>query len=200
MNTENDTDVIEPLGMTCTSADCGSGLHCFLPKDRKTTGCHGGPCRYCGVELVDWKRTNRISLDDIDYVFGALQFERIRHWYWHKPIDERALNHAKKKGLSGMRIAAEKRIRNYIAKIPDAFSARATPKSGNILYYGQHATGTCCRVCVAEWYGIPMNRELTELEIDYFTRLLIRYVEQRLPDLSEEPQKVPRGRRNSLKE
>jgi hypothetical protein len=197
MNTDEPDD-IEPLGMTCTSADCGNGLHCFLPKDRKNTGCHGGPCRYCGAELVDWKRINRISFDDIDYVFEALQHERIRHWYWHKPIDQRALDHAAKKGLSGMRLAAEKRIRNYIAKVPDAWSARGTPKSGNVLFYGQHATGTCCRVCAAEWYGLPLTRPLTENEVAYLTRLLVRYVEHRMPDLPEQPQKVPRRRAETI--
>jgi hypothetical protein len=97
--------------------------------------------------------------------------------------------------MSGMRLAAEQRVRTSIGKLPDAFSSRATPKSGNMLYYGQHATGTCCRVCAAEWYGVPMNRELTESEIQYFTQLLIRYVQYRIPDLPEEPQKVPRRRK-----
>ena len=200
MNREDKSSELEPLGMTCTSADCSVGLHCFLPKDRKNTGCRGGPCRYCGAELVDWKRTNRISLEDVEYVFGALQFERIRHWYWHKPIDQRALDHALRKGLSGMRIAAHNRVRNSIGKLPSAYGAIGTPKSGNVLFYGQHATGTCCRVCVAEWYGIPQDRELTEREIDYFTQLLVRFVKHRFPDLPEDGQKVPRRRRWKVSE
>jgi hypothetical protein len=56
--TAPDDDELKPLGVTCTSTDCENGLHCFLQKKRKPKGMlrRGGPCRACGVDLVEWDR------------------------------------------------------------------------------------------------------------------------------------------------
>ena len=43
------------------------------------------------------------------------------------------------------------------------FDGRQTPiDDNNPIHWAQHATGTCCRSCLEEWYGINMNTEITE--------------------------------------
>jgi hypothetical protein len=42
------------------------------------------------------------------------------------------------------------------------------------------------------WHNIPLGRELTEPEIGYLTDLVMLYVEERLPILTENGEKVPR--------
>lgn len=64
--------------------------------------------------------------------------------------------------------------------------------SGNTIFYAQHATATCCRKCLQEWYGIPLGVPLTEEQLAYFTELVMRYIDERLPDLKDEPVKIPK--------
>ena len=91
-----------------------------------------------------------------------------------------------------MRIAAERRIRTSVGPAEPGFDGRQTPKEVNVLYYAQHATASCCRQCIEEWHGFPKGQALTDDEINYLSELVVHYVEERLPDLTEHGEKVPR--------
>ena len=86
-----------PLDVKCTSADCENELHCFKQR-KKTTGEQRGKCRYCGADLVDWDRLHVRDFGDVAYTFAALKNEMIRHHFFHKEIDEKAIRHAYRKG------------------------------------------------------------------------------------------------------
>lgn len=188
---------LEPLNITCTSADCEAGLHCFKQTRKMKTADAGGRCRYCGEELVDWDRTHHRDLTDVHYTFKALKTEMYRHHYWHLEIDQRALNHARRKGRKGMREAAERRVTTSVGG-PNPFrDGMQTPKNGNALYYAQHATAICCRKCIEEWHGIPQGVKLTLKQIAYFTELLMLYISERLPFLTEDGEQVPAIRRKA---
>ena len=88
--------------------------------------------------------------------------------------------------------AAESRLRSSVGPMAPFRDGYQTGSGGNNpLHYAQHATATCCRKCIAEWHGIPRGVELTAVQIDYFTRLLMLYIEERLPDLTEGGEYVP---------
>lgn len=53
---------------------------------------------------------------------------------------------------------------------------RQTPMRGHPCFIAQHATGCCCRGCLAKWHRIPPGRELTGGEIDYITSILMRWI------------------------
>jgi hypothetical protein len=195
----DDEGDLPPLKITCHSTDCGNGLHCFLRTERQRAKVPAGSCRACGERLVDMDRVHQRSLDDVKHTFAALKRERVRHHYWHVPFDQKAINHARRKGRSGMRTAAEKRIRSSVGKAgtENAFDGRQTPLAGNVLFYGQHAVAACCRKCIEEWHGISRDRQLTEEEVTYLTELVRMYVNHRLPNLPEEREKVPPIRRSA---
>lgn len=153
----------------------------------------GGRCRSCGAELIDWERVHSCNLADVAYTFSALKQEMIRHHFWHKEIDEKALNYARGKGRQGIREAALRRIRTSVGPAQPPFDGRQTGNEGNVLYYAQHAMATCCRKCIEEWHGIPRGRELTEDEVYYLSTLVILFVEERLPWLPEQGENVPRA-------
>lgn len=67
---------------------------------------------------------------------------------------------------------------------------------GNVLYYAQHATASCCRTCIEYWHGIPKGRELTHDEIGYLTALIIQFLNRRIPDLPAGSEKIPRKPKN----
>jgi uncharacterized protein DUF4186 len=181
-----------PLKITCTSTACNDDLHCFKQAKKKgKEHVSGGKCRDCGVDLVDFSRVQKRNLKDLEYTFKSLKYEMIRHHFWHLEIDLRAINYARRKGVTALRVAAEKRIRNSVGPAQPWHDGTQTPKSGNPLYYAQHATATCCRKCVEYWYGVETGRDLSEEEIQYFTALVNMFVEERLPNLSEVGEKVP---------
>lgn len=204
MNEDEDTfEELKPLDIRCTSSDCENGLHCFRQKQRlvkgvvRSSGGLGGACRACGANLVDWERVYKRDVTDVNYTFSALKFECIRHHFWHVEIDIKALNHAKRKGLRDLRIAAERLIRRSVAPAEPSYDGRQTPKTGNVLFYAQHATASCCRKCIEEWHGIPIGRALTDSEVAYLTDLVMLYVKDRLPSLGEFGEKVPPMRTKS---
>jgi hypothetical protein len=151
----------------------------------------GGKCKYCGVKLFDINRTHRRDLQDVKYTIESLKYELWRHYYWHIEIDQKAVNHARRKGKIGLRMAAEKRIRQAVGGANPYRDGYQTPKRGNVSYYAQHATATCCRKCIEDWHGIPRGHVLTDDQIRYFTDLLMLYVEERLPSLTENGEYVP---------
>jgi len=184
-----------PLHITCTQSRCQDNLHCYK-KSRKMSAGEKGKCRLCGIDLVDWARVHRKDLSDIAYTFQILKTELVRHDFWHKKVDQRANNHALRKGLRELRFDAIKRLNSSIAKPKNYREGYQTPWEGNVIYYAQHATACCCRKCIEYWYDIPMGIQLTDEQINYFVELLMMYIVDRMPQLQEHGTKVARIRSN----
>ncbi len=180
-----------PLEITCKSADCERGLHCFSQTKKLKIANQAGQCGYCGAKLIDMSRLSKRNLADVNYTFKSLKYEMWRHCYWHLDIDQKAINYARRKGTVGMRTAAENRIRKSVGDADPYRDGIQTPKEGNAIYYAQHAIASCCRTCIKEWHGIPKGRPLTKDEITYLTDLVMLYIEERLPFLTEHGEYVP---------
>ena len=185
---------LKPLDISCTSADCANGLHCFK-KSRKMTEAERGLCRYCGIDLIDWNRVHKRNLNDAAFKFMSLKCELIRHHFWHKTIDLKTENHARRKGRLGLRQAARERLKKYVAPASPQRDGRQTPWDGNVIFYAQHALACCCRTCMEYWHGIPRNTELADQELDYFVELMMMYINERMPALTDSGEKVPPIRR-----
>ncbi len=83
---------LEPLDIKCTSTDCKNDLHCFRATKKMLDRNEAGRCRECGADLVDWQRVQECDLTDAEYTIKALEYELIRHHFWHAHIDQRAVN------------------------------------------------------------------------------------------------------------
>lgn len=185
-----------PLKVKCTDTDCDNDLHCFKQtRQMAKQGAAAGECRSCHQRLVELDRTRERRPGDRDYLLEALHKEFIRHHFWHLPLDQKARDHALRKGRTALHEAAMARLRTSVGKAEPALDGRQTPMEGNSLYYAQHATAACCRTCINYWHGIPKGRALTDDELDYLHGLVVGYVDQRLPDLPEDSTRVPRRRR-----
>jgi hypothetical protein len=184
---------LPPLEVTCTTSDCEADLHCFKFHSKKMKPSDKGSCRACGITLIDWDRVHARDATDIEHTFSELKHEFIRHYFWHKTIDERADKHARRKGRILLAEAARQRLLSSVAKAEPVRDGFQTPKDGNILFYAQHATACCCRTCMAYWHNIPQGRALNDAEIRYFTELMMRFVAERMPRLRDDPERIPRG-------
>jgi len=184
--------VFEPLGMKCTNTDCEHGLHYFKPTKKHPLG----KCRHCGAAPINWDRLHKQDIRDVAHTIGALQNEYIRHQMWQVAMDNEALRKARELGLDGLRLAVERRIRTKsFSGVPHpVYDGRQTPMHGNVIYYAQHATATCCRKCMHYWHGIPQDRPLQEEEIVYLTELIIKYCQERLPAWGKQDEVQPEER------
>ena len=201
-NANMDWNNEEPLAkVTCSSYDCERDLHCFRRRRPRHQSYRSEECVACGAQLVDWQRLDQHDLKDVEHNFKSLRREMIRHHFWHKSIDNKAVNHAKGKGIIGLREAAEHRLRKYVGLPSSQLSrdGRQTPMSGNVICYAQHATATCCRKCIELWHGINRETHLMDEEIGYMTELIMRYIQLRLPDLPPVGPKIRHGRSSTAK-
>jgi len=182
------------LKIACTDTDCCSGLHCFRATDKMVEQHRNGECRECGVVLVDWPRIHKRDLNDYQNTFDMLRKEKIRHFFWHKLISQKAINHAKRKGRQGMRERAYTHLVTAIGAAKpwhDGFQTPMPENADTLLPYAQHATATCCRKCLEYWHGIPQGEALTHEELQYFRELVCLYIEERVPNLLENGEYVP---------
>lgn len=174
---------LTPFNISCGSTKCEEGYHCFrmTPKQIEKKG-ESGLCKSCGVSLIDWKRINMRDSRDAKFIFASLRNELFRHMYWHIKIDDEALKLAAEIGPSGIAETAMMRMRDKIG-IEKPYRKGITPYTGDVVYYAQHATATCCRRCMQYWYNIPEGRALNAEELKFTTDLINLYVEERLPKL-----------------
>ena len=180
-----------PLKVKCTDSDCENNLHCFKQL-KKMTPDERGKCRYCGADLVDWNRVRRRDKADAKHTFASLKHELIRHHFFHLTVDDKAMRHAQRKGRIKLKEAARHRLEKYLAVANPSRDGQQTPMQGNAIYYAQHATATCCRTCLEYWHAIPKGRPLTPEELDYCVTLVGLFLDEKLPELADEPIKVPR--------
>jgi hypothetical protein len=183
---------LKPLRFTCSTTDCPNGLHAFGGSRERPGSKPTGTCRKCGVNLIGWERVQRRDLKDFANTLAELKKEFIRHQYWCcVDIDPWAINKARRKGLLGTQEAAKYRLQKYVCIENFYMDGRQTPKQGDIVYYAQHATATCCRKCIAQWHGIAPDRPVTAPEFQYLMDLVMRYIAEKMPDLKNEGIYVP---------
>lgn len=188
----------KPLGISCDSADCNNGLHCFRATKEMVAQEKAGVCRQCGASLVDWQRVHQCNLDDVIYTFQSLKREYIRHVFWHKTLSQKAINHARRKGRSGLRERVRHHLENVLGPATpfhDGFQTTMADDAPSAIPYAQHATATCCRKCLEYWHGITVGRLMTPAELDYCTELVCLYIEDRIPQLTENGEEIPPIRR-----
>ncbi len=183
-------------------------MNLFLQESSKKNTNKFGKCCDCDIELTGWEQLHKRDISDAAYTFELLKKEKIRHHYWHVEIEPHAVNHALRKGRIELHEAVIKRLKQSIGIVQETPDGKKrpyrdgyqTPYSGsNSIYYAQHATASCCRKCLESWHGISQERDLTECEITYLTDLIMLYLNERLPSLTDHRQPIPRIRNTTNK-
>lgn len=178
---------LKPMEVKCSDSRCQQGFH-YYTSSVAGKGKRVGDCKDCGDDTIDWDRIHRRNIDDIGYTFESLKKELLRHVCWVNEIEEKAILRAKKRGRKEIR----KRAKEILAKrighpIKSHYDKLCTPKKGSeIIHYGQHATATCCRVCLERWHDIPQDIDLSEEHVNYCADLIELFVNDRVPELSDD--------------
>jgi hypothetical protein len=62
-----------------------------------------------------------------------------------------------------------------------------------VIFYAQHATATCCRKCLEEWYAIDSTKKISEKDLEYVLNLVLMYLQKRIPSLFKNKNISKRG-------
>ena len=116
---------------------------------------------------------------------ARLARSRFRSRFRLGPGELRQLAEKSPSALAG---ECERVLRERLAPAFPGHDGRQTPWRGHPCFVAQHATGCCCRHCLARWHGIPPRRELTAGELAYVLAVVLAWIR----DQSETTVAAPR--------
>jgi hypothetical protein len=121
---------------------------------------------------------------DLNELFDALQKSPFRQ---RMKLGRRERDYLASRGLQSVLAHARGLIAERLAPAAPFKDGKQTPFKGHPVFIAQHATGTCCRGCLAKWHHIPKGRNLTPEEQDHVVRaierwLMDQHVEARPPE------------------
>lgn len=95
-------------------------------------------------------------------------------------LSQKDKDYIKQKGLDTI----EKHARDFISsRLSPAIienDGKQTPMRGHPVFIAQHATGTCCRGCLAKWHKIKKGVELTPEQQDYIKDVIMSWIREEL--------------------
>lgn len=93
-------------------------------------------------------------------------------FHLNKKMKEYVLN----KGIDVIRNHAYNLICDRLKPATPKNDGKQTPYKGHPVFIAQHATATCCRGCLYKWHHISKGKELTDSEVDYIVKLIIKWI------------------------
>jgi hypothetical protein len=110
---------------------------------------------------------------DIDEIFARLSTSPFRRRFRLGLLDQAYLE---RKGLPVVLDHARDFIDKRLAAAEPVNDGKQTPFRGHPVFVAQHATGTCCRGCLAKWHDIPRGRPLGAGEKAHIVAVLERWL------------------------
>jgi predicted Fe-S protein YdhL (DUF1289 family) len=110
---------------------------------------------------------------DLDEVFAALARSGFRSRF---KLGKQDLKYLREKGLDAVLQHAADFIAQRLAPAEPKNDGKQTPWRGHPVFVAQHATGTCCRGCLAKWHGIPKGVELNAEQRAQVLRVIERWL------------------------
>lgn len=118
-------------------------------------------------------------MQDIDDVMAALSRSAFRRRF---KLSDKDRAYVATNGLAAVLDHAKGFIEKRLAPANPAHDGKQTPYRGHPVFVAQHATGTCCRGCLAKWHGIARGRPLETTERDYVAAVLERWLKREVGD------------------
>lgn len=112
---------------------------------------------------------------DPDDLFQALARSSFRR---RQKLGAADLAYLRGRGMELVLRHADEMIASRLAPAEPLNDGRQTPMRGHPVFVAQHATGACCRGCLARWHRIPKGRDLTDEERAYVVAVLGRWLRE----------------------
>jgi len=100
---------------------------------------------------------------DMDELFAALGRSKFRGRF---RLSGKEAQYFRDKGLEIILQHALDFVTKRLGDAEPANDGKQTPMRNHPVFVAQHATGTCCRGCLAKWHHIPKGRPLTQEQIE----------------------------------
>ncbi len=110
----------------------------------------------------------------IEQCLEALSKSKFRSTF---KLPAKELQYLNEKGFETIEAHARDFIRERLAPAHPVNDGRQTPMKNHPVFIAQHATATCCRKCLAKWHRIPQRIVLTEDQINYIVRVILRWLQ-----------------------
>ena len=110
---------------------------------------------------------------DMDDLFAALGQSKFRSRF---RLSGKEADYLRDKGLAVVLNHARDFVTIRLADADPVNDGRQTPMRKHPVFIAQHATGTCCRGCLAKWHHIPKGRPLKQEQINYIVEVLERWL------------------------
>jgi hypothetical protein len=122
---------------------------------------------------------------NLDELFAALTQSKFRSGF---RLGTKEISYLNEKTLP---VVLEHGRQFVVQRLADAQlknDGRQTPMRGHPVFVAQHATGTCCRGCLAKWHRVPQGKPLTPEQIDYVVAVLERWLSSQASERASPPQ------------
>ncbi|MFO0906948.1 MAG: DUF4186 domain-containing protein [Isosphaeraceae bacterium] len=110
---------------------------------------------------------------DTDELFVRLSRSKFRSRFRLKPRERAYLE---ERGMPAILKDAATFVSQRLAPAEPRNDGRQTPMGRHPVFVAQHATATCCRVCLEKWHGIPRHRALEAREQEQIVCVIERWL------------------------
>jgi len=110
----------------------------------------------------------------LDDVFARLAGSSFRRRFRLRGGD---LDYLRRKGMDAVLRHARELLGARLAPAHPPNDGKQTPMRGHPVFVAQHATGTCCRGCLAKWHGIAKGAPLNAAEQAHVVAAIGRWLE-----------------------
>lgn len=115
---------------------------------------------------------------NLDYLFYNLSKSKFRSSF---KLNSKMKSYVTDKGLDTIREHAYDFVNKRLKPKVLFNDGKQTPmRQVHPVFISQHATATCCRECLYKWHKIPKNHELSDEEVDYVVRVIMKWIESNI--------------------
>ena len=114
---------------------------------------------------------------NLDYLFQSLSKSKFRSSFH---LRKYMISYINEKGLDVIERHAYDFVNKKLKPAYPKNDGRQTAMKGHPVFIAQHATATCCRGCLEKWHKIPKGRELTDNEVEYIVKVIMRWLEKEM--------------------
>ena len=117
-------------------------------------------------------------MNDIDKLLDSLSKTKFRGSFY---LNNKMKSYVKEKGIVTIKEHAYNFINNRLSPAYIKNDGKQTPmRQVHPVFIAQHATGTCCRGCLERIHNIKKGRELTDEEVSYIVKVIMRWIEREI--------------------
>ena len=115
-------------------------------------------------------------MDEIDNLINSLSKTKFRGSFH---LNNKMKVYVKEKGMDTVKNHAYDFINSRLKPAYIKNDGKQTPyRQVHPVFIAQHANGFCCRGCLERIHHIKKGRELTNDEVDYIVKFIMRWIER----------------------